>query len=455
MEKTRLTAATTGARHPFGWKHTAAAEILTRYLRFAAPGYLKLSDLTLDAYPKPIAGHKYVLYAHVPFCESLCPYCSFNRFMFNEERAAHYFHNLRAEMRLVAGLGYRFESMYIGGGTPTILVDELVETIDLAKQLFGIREVSCETNPNHLTAEVLGKLAGRVDRLSVGVQSFDDDLLKQMSRFEKFGSGAQVLENIRGAVGKLPSINVDMIFNFPSQTEAILRKDIETVIASGANQVTFYPLMSAPSVKRAMDRSIGTVEYSREAEFYKIITEELQKAYVPMSAWTFSRKGDGMIDEYIVEYEEYVGVGSGSFSYLDGTLLVNTFSLAEYDKMVNAGEHPVKKMRMFNKQLRMRYRFMMELFDLKLNREKFRQDFGLPVWLGLWLESLFFSLVGAFDFTNRSWLKLNPRSRYLMVVMMREFFAGVNLLRDQARTALAPHERLMCNIGEKVEKVMT
>ncbi len=443
------------AGHPYGWMHTLAAEFLTRYLRFTAPRYLQLQPAALQSLPDPRPGHKYVLYAHVPFCESLCPYCSFNRFMFKEDRAVRYFQNLRDEMRMVARLGYQFESMYIGGGTPTILVDELAETIDLARQLFGIREVSCETNPNHLTDEVLGKLAGRVDRLSVGVQSFDDDLLRQMSRFNKFGSGAEVLERIRGAVGKLPSINVDMIFNFPSQTEEILRRDIATVIDSGANQVTFYPLMSAPSVKKAMDRSVGSVEYSREARFYKIITEELSKAYEPMSAWTFSRKGEGMIDEYIVEYEEYVGVGSGSFSYLDGTLLVNTFSLAEYDRMVSAGQPPVKKMRTFGKVERMRYRFMMELFDLKLNRVNFRNDFGLPVELGLWKEILFLSLLRAFDFRDRAVLRLRPHSSYLMVVMMREFFAGVNILRDQARSALAPNERLMCHVSDTIEKVMT
>jgi len=199
-----------------------------------------------------------------------------------------------------------------------------------------------------------------------------------------------------------------------------------------------------------MDRSVGTVEYSREAAYYEIITEELSKAYVPMSAWTFSRKGEGMIDEYIVEYEEYVGVGSGSFSYLNGTLLVNTFSLSEYDKLISAALPPVKKMRTFGKVERMRYRFMMELFDLKLNRVNFRKDFGLPVELGLWKEVLFLGLLGAFDFRSKEFLKLNPRSRYLMVVMMREFFAGVNLLRDQARTALAPNERLMCHVNEKV-----
>lgn len=429
---------------------TFVTKILTKFLRYKTKAHLLLEPAKVTWLPGPREGRKYVLYAHVPFCESLCPYCSFNRFMFNQDRASKYFENLRAEMRMVADLGYTFESMYIGGGTPTILVDELAETIDLAKQLFGIKEVSCETNPNHLTPEILSVLRGRVDRLSIGVQSFDDDLLRKMSRYEKFGSGDDILGHIQAAANVLPSLNVDMIFNFPSQTEEILRADIDKLIRSGANQVTFYPLMSAPSVEKAMNRSIGAVDYTREAVFHRIITEEISKVFEPMSAWTFSRHGNKMIDEYIVQYEEYVGVGSGSFSYLDGNLYVNTFSLSEYDASISAGHMSVSAQHLFGKHEQMQYRFMMELFDLKLNKLQFKKDFGVPIERALWKEMVFMAAAGAFAKNEKDILRLNINSSYLMVVMMREFFAGVNTIRDQARAALAPNERLMCVVNEKI-----
>lgn len=222
------------------------------------------------------------------------------------------------------------------------------------------------------------------------------------------------------------------------------------MIECGAEQVTFYPLMSAPSVERAMDRTIGRVDYEREAEYHSIIMEELGKEFLPMSAWTFSRSGIKMIDEYIVQYEEYVGIGSGSFSYLDGSLYVNTFSLGEYDEMINAGRMSVVAQRHFAKMEQMQYRFMMELFDLKLNKRRFREDFDLPIERGLWKEMAFMALLGAFESNQRDLLRLRPQSSYLMVVLMREFFAGVNAIRDQARAALAPHERLMCLINEKI-----
>ena len=261
-----------------------------------------------------------MLYAHIPFCERLCPYCSFNRFPFSEKRAVPYFKNLRAELMMVKELGYDFDSLYIGGGTPTIMIDELCDFIDLAKREFSIKEVSCETNPNHLIPSYLDKLQGRVDRLSVGVQSFDNGLLKQMDRYDKYGSGESILESIKVAAPYFKSLNVDMIFNFPAQTEEILRRDLEMVIEGGSGQTTFYPLMASPSVEKSLARTVGKVDYEREQRFYEIISETLaggaNSPYVHGSAWTFNKRedeepaaktpGDGqMIDEYIVDYEEY------------------------------------------------------------------------------------------------------------------------------------------------------
>ena len=98
---------------------------------------------------------------HVLFCERLCLYCSFNRFPFKEERAKPYFANMRKEMMMLKDLGYDFASVYIGGGTPTIMIDELCETIDMARENFSIKEVSSETNPNHLI-QALSREAGKV-----------------------------------------------------------------------------------------------------------------------------------------------------------------------------------------------------------------------------------------------------------------------------------------------------
>ncbi len=418
-----------------------AERLLTPVLRFQLSRALRLVPADLTVLPQPRPDHPYLLYVHIPFCEQLCPYCSFNRFPFREALARPYFERLREEMRMVADLGYRFSSMYIGGGTPTVLLDELVWAIDLARDLFDITEVSCETNPNHLTPQIVGGLEGRVQRLSVGVQSFDDGLLEQMQRYHKYGSGEEILRRLDAAGGRFPTLNVDMIFNFPLQTEAILKSDAHRIIDSaGINQATFYALMVSPSVARSMRDSVGKVNYAREARYYQILSDELTRAFRPVSAWCFSRHGGEMIDEYIVDHEEYVGIGSGAFSYLDGALYVNTFSLKEYSERISVGMMSVSQKRPFSFKERMRYRFMMDLFGLKLDKGSFRESFGKTVERGLPMEMAFMRMLGGFERNDGQLITLTAKGRYLLVVMMREFFSAVNDVRDQARRALSPEE---------------
>ena len=425
--------------------------LLTSVVRECTKNYLRLEPTQERRVPGPKPGQKYMLYMHVPFCERLCPYCSFNRFPFAEDRARPYFANMRKEMLMLKDLGYDFESLYVGGGTPTIMIDELCDTIDLARETFSIGEVSSETNPNHLIPAYLDKLQGRVQRLSVGVQSFDDGLLKQMDRYDKYGSGAEILERIGEASPYFTSLNVDMIFNFPAQTEDVLFSDIERVVESGTSQTTFYPLMASPSVARSLARTVGKVDYAREQRFYEIISEVLAGGENPLfehgSAWTFNKRGtgaageDAMIDEYVVDYEEYPAIGSGGITYLGNNLYVNTFSVNDYNDAIEHDRMSLMGKATFSKHDQMRYRFMMQLFGLRLDKRQFERDFGMSVERGLPVEMGFMRACGAFATDNADELTLTPKGRYLVVVMMRQFFIGVNNLRDQARAALTGEER--------------
>lgn len=425
--------------------------LLTNVVRQCTNQYLKLKSTDEVMMPAPEQGKHYMLYMHVPFCERLCPYCSFNRFPFSEERARPYFENMRKEMRMLKDLGYDFDSVYIGGGTPTIMIDELCDTIDQARELFNIQEVSSETNPNHLIPSYLDKLQGRVQRLSVGVQSFDDGLLKQMDRYDKYGCGQEIIERIQDASPYFVSMNADMIFNFPAQTEDILINDIERVIESGCTQTTFYPLMASPSVERSLARTVGKVDYAREQKYYEIICELLAGGPLHLfehgSAWTFNKRNtsaageDVMIDEYVVDYEEYPAIGSGGITYLGSNLYVNTFSVRDYNKCIEAGHMSIMGKTTFSKRDRMRYRFMMQLFGLRLDKRQFKKDFGCSVEMGLPVEMAFMKASGAFATDNADELTLTPKGRYLLVVMMRQFFIGVNNLRDQARAVLPGEEK--------------
>jgi len=275
------------------------------------------------------------------------------------------------------------------------------------------------------------------------VQSFDDSLLKQMGRYDGYGSGAEIIERLQSIAGRFQSLNVDMIFNFPSQTSEMLRRDVRLLEESGCSQTTFYPLMASPAAGRRMASTVGKVRYAREASLYERISRDLTAdgVFEHATAWTFSRTSGKMIDEYIVDYDEYVGIGSGAFSYLDGTLYANTFSLRKYERMMAEGRMPVSAIRRFDRRERMRYRMLMQLFGLRLDKRDFELDFGVPVDRGLAREMAFLRVARAFERDDDEALTLSPKGRYLLVVMMREFFVGVNQFRDQARAALTREER--------------
>ena len=401
----------------------AARREFTRALRFEAGKPPQL--------PPPGAARPRLLYLHIPFCEQLCPYCSFNRVVFAEDLCRAYFAALRKEILLYKGLGYDFNGVYIGGGTPTVLIDELAETIRLLRATFAIRELSLETNPNHLTVERLAILeeAG-VDRLSVGVQSFDDGLLQKMDRYEKYGSGAEIADRLKQALGRFKTVNADMIFNFPSQTEAMIEKDLDTLLTIGIDQVTWYPLMVSDSTRQEVTKAFGAAGRGQEARFYRQICSRLAPAYKFSSAWCFSKK-EAMIDEYVVDYDEYAGLGSGSIGYLNGLCYANTFDVGGYIAKVEQGELPLAAGRTFSLRDRIRYDFLMQLFGTRLDLVALEKKYGVALWR-LWPDLWAFRLIGAVTREGFD-LVLTAKGRYFWVILMREFFTAVNNFRDYCR----------------------
>ncbi len=428
-----------------------AERFLTFIVKNMAQRELTMKPTPETHLPYPQPNQKYMLYMHVPFCQRLCPFCSFNRYPFREEIAKPYFENMRKEMLMLKDLGYDFESIYVGGGTPTIMIDELCETLDLARDNFHIREVGCETNPNHLIKPYLEKMKGRIQRLSVGAQSFDDGLLKQMDRYDKYGSGDEILERIAEAIPYFDSLNVDMIFNFPSQTEDILFNDLEKIATCGARQTTFSPLYISNATTKKMEATLGKMDYDREYRYYQIIDGVLAGGDDPMfhrtTLWTFTRRGEqyhhegiSQIDEFQVSYEEYPAIGSGSITHLNGCLYVNTFSITEYNEAIEAGIMPIMGKSVLNKHDLMCYRFLLDLYQMQFSKRAFRETYGCTVDEGLPIEMAFMRINGAFETESGDELILTPRGRYLTVVMYRQFLSGMNNLRDQARCALSGAE---------------
>ncbi|MDO9530428.1 MAG: coproporphyrinogen III oxidase family protein [Syntrophales bacterium] len=404
-------------------------ELITKKARREFARTLNFSKEEKPAIPPCDSKQIRLLYAHIPFCEKLCPYCSFNRVVFEKTLCRNYFDALRREVLLYKENGYDFDGLYVGGGTPTILMDELEETLKLIRDCFKIREISVETNPNHLTEINIKSLkrAG-VNRLSVGVQSFDDGLLKAMDRYGKYGSGEAIAEQLYATLGHFDTLNADMIFNFSSQTPEMLNRDLDILVEMEIDQVTYYPLMVSDSTRKTITTNLGRVNYHKEKRFYHQIVERLTRHYRLSSAWCFSRK-DSMIDEYIVNYDEYAGLGSGSIGYLNGTCYANTFNIGKYIDQVNRGEIPLMASRRFTKKEQVRYDFLMKLFGMELDTAPLRKKYGADFYQYIWYDIFASFLIGGLRY-RRGRFYLTNRGRYYWVIMMREFFTAVNNFRD-------------------------
>lgn len=409
-----------------------------RIMQYYIDRYLNCDPVVLDRPPEPQPGHQYLLYAHIPFCKTLCSYCTFHRFLFKEHKAREYFVNLRKEMDYVKALGYDFTSMYIGGGTTTIIEEELIQTIEHARKLFpGIKEVSCETDPLQIATPTFRNLKGLVDRMSIGVQSFNDDILKMTERYDKFGSGALIYERLQEALELFPTTNIDMIFGFRGQNLDILQNDMDLLVKLNPRQITTYPLMVTSQTRKSVKQTIAA-EGIELADQYAVIMNTLGNHYRQLTSWTFGRTHDEGFDEYVVDHDEYLGVGSGAFSFLGNNLYVNTFSLRRYNERINAGKTGVERRRTFDKHAVLQYRLLLGLFSARLSRKYFREVHGVNLDRALFKEMLGLRLAGAIkdNPNDPDNLIVTDAGKFLGLVMMKAFYSGMDNVRAELRKAL-------------------
>ncbi len=367
------------------------------------------------------------LYIHIPFCRTLCPFCCFNRYLFNEDKARRYFKNLKRELALYIQRGFKFSNFYFGGGTPTILMDELIGFIDYLKENFEVKQISLETSPRELSRENVDLLrAAGINRLSIGVQSFDNDILKAMGRL--LASGEEMKERLLMAEGKFDTLNVDFVFNFPGQSIEQFEADVETFKNLGIDQATFYPLMASPHKKDALERKFNRIDTSQEKKFYDVILRELYAdGYKVSTAWCFS-KGERMIEEYIVDSDDYIGIGSGSVSIVKGDFYVNSFSLDRYEEFLSNNRLPIIGWRRLSESEYYRYYLLTKLFAMEVDKRKFSQKFNADIYGKLRSELLFFRLFGLIQGEEK--IRVTQKGMYPVSVMMREFFASLNSLRE-------------------------
>lgn len=277
---------------------------------------------------------RYGLYLHVPFCEHLCPFCPYNKVPYERERAADYFAALRREIGVyrAAGAG-PFTSLYVGGGTPTLCLDELA---DVLSRLPVEAERAIEVLPLHATPEGVGLLVETgFDRVSLGVQSFDDRVLRHLGRR---GSGETHRAAVEACRGRFACLDVDLIFDTGFAEPEVFLRDVEECCRLGVDQISTYPLMRFGYTPFGKARHAPRVEHDLLRRAAGLAASH---GYERSSVWALRRAGAPGFSSITREF--YLGLGAGAATFTGRHYLVNHFSPGRYGQALAAGRLPIAR----------------------------------------------------------------------------------------------------------------
>jgi oxygen-independent coproporphyrinogen-3 oxidase len=317
----------------------------------------------LTAHGSQLIAHspKLGLYLHIPFCQAICSYCNFNRGLLADDLKTRYVAALEHEIRSADGhgapattAGRGVDTIFFGGGTPSLLTpDEIVRLIAACRDAYDLApdaEITLETNPETASDPRLDAMrAAGINRISFGVQSFDDQELKRLGRIH---SAARASEAIRAARrAGFQNLSFDLMFWLPGQTSATWRRTVEQAVALEPNHLSLYLLELYPNapLKETMARERARTPTARfswaqaaddeAADMYLEALEYLDAArFVQYEISNVAQPG--FHSRHNVKYwqgGDWRGFGCGAHSTVDGCRWKNVASTQEYDERLRAG----------------------------------------------------------------------------------------------------------------------
>ncbi|MCZ2738073.1 radical SAM family heme chaperone HemW [Bacillus safensis] len=293
-------------------------------------------------------------YIHIPFCEHICHYCDFNKFFIKTQPVDEYLAALEKEMQhTIEKKGEQeLKTIFIGGGTPTSLtvsqLDRLMNSIHrVLKPTKNLIEFAVEANPDELSLEKLHVLkAAGVNRLSFGVQTFEDDLLKKIGRVHQKKDVLTSFERAR-AVG-FDNISLDLMFGLPHQEKHHVKNSLETAFSLGAEHYSVYSLIVEPKTvfyNLMQKGKLHLPPQEREAEMYELVMDEMERHGLKQYEISNYAK-PGFESQHNLTYwsnEDYFGFGAGAHGYVDGVRNVNAGPVKHYLELIDQTGFPYKE----------------------------------------------------------------------------------------------------------------
>ena len=280
------------------------------------------------------------IYIHIPFCKSKCYYCDFVSYQNKEDKIEEYIKYLKCEIKEVAE-GYKkseIKTIYIGGGTPSYLnanyIVEIMEEIKTQYNILENAEITIEVNPGTVTKEKLEQyICCGINRLSIGLQSKNNNRLKEIGRIHTFEDFLQTYNLARQAGFK--NINIDLIIGLPNDNIEDIRIGINKIIELKPEHISVYSLIIEEGTK--IEKLIQCKELtlpsdSTEREMYLEVKRKLEEqGYIHYEISNFAKLGyESKHNVDCWDQKEYIGFGVAAHSYTDNVRYSNTENLEEY-----------------------------------------------------------------------------------------------------------------------------
>nr|WP_295969502.1 radical SAM family heme chaperone HemW [uncultured Bacillus sp.] len=292
-------------------------------------------------------------YIHIPFCEHICHYCDFNKVLLKGQPVEQYLEALETEMKWTLELAPAPQdglcSIFIGGGTPTALtvwqLERLFTIIHRYLPCNEMTEFTVEANPGDLSEEKLRLLYEQgVNRLSFGVQSFHDDLLKRIGRTH---SAEDVFHSVASAkkIG-FDNISLDLIYSLPGQTIEDFRDTLQTAFSLETVHFSGYSLIIEPKTVFYQLMNKGRLQLpgeDDEAAMYELLIEQMEvHQYQQYEISNFAKKGyESRHNLTYWDNNHYYGFGAGAHCYLNGVRRSNYGPLKKYISPLEQGKLPI------------------------------------------------------------------------------------------------------------------
>lgn len=388
---------------------------------------------------KPTSKKTSTLYVHIPFCDQICSFCGFNKFVSTEDKKKNYVQSLIKEIQLYAQFPYvqalDIKAVYLGGGTPNSLLPEQLDQVLMAlRENFPIGEdceFTCEGTPQNFNDSMIAVLKKNgVQRVSAGVQTVNAAIRKEHLHMNHDES--QVLTFINNIRNHFDNFNLDFIYNLPEQTKEIWAHDLEVALSAQSSHLTIYPLVLLEKTRFYTDyvkkNSKAIPSQEKELVYHAQLLERFQSSpFKPYTIrdWSLPNKECRYI-LWNARNSHVLALGAGSHGYISRATYRNERNLVKYGEMIEDGILPLERHKLCSEDELMQRFMVMGLRLFSLDMGSFSQHFEAD-WKKVFSKKIEDMIYSGYLTQDNSVLNYTPKG-HIWANNVRTYFEGEKTL---------------------------